>query len=215
MKTTSMPGATLTLLIAGVCTTSATQAAPASTTVLPGSAPSWAKNQNPVGSTDPATDVGFRVYLGWTDSGGATALAAAVSDPKSPSYRHYLSPTQFRKQFAPAANDVAQVQNWLRAQGFSVQYSPKNGHYICAEGTVAQLQTAFGVAFGNYAVQGQVMPAPSADGSTPSSLANAVKAVIGLDESYQFVETQRRVDTNAPPSAGFRNSPPLSGFSAE
>ena len=210
MKTTSMLGATLTLLIAGVCTTSATQAAPASTTVLTGSTPSWAKNQNPIGSTDPTTDVGFRVYLGWTDSGGAAALAATVSDPKSPSYRHYLTPTQFRKQFAPAANDVAQVQNWLRAQGFSVQYSPKNGHYISAEGTVAQLQTAFAVAFGNYAVQGQIVRAPTADVSIPASLANVVRAVIGLDESYQFVQTDRRTDSNAPPSAGFRNSPPLS-----
>jgi subtilase family serine protease len=210
MKTTSMLATTLTLLTAGACITSATQAAPASVTVLTGSAPSWAKSQNPVGNTDPTTDVGFRVYLGWTDSGGAAALAAAVSDPKSPSYRHYLTPTQFRKQFAPAANDVAQVQNWLRAQGFSVQYSPKNGHYVSAEGTVAQLQTAFAVAFGNYAVQGQIVRAPTADVSIPASLAKVVRAVIGLDESYQFVQTDHRIDSNAPPSAGFRNAPPLS-----
>jgi subtilase family serine protease len=215
MKTIPILGAALPVLAASLWVSGATQAAPAAKAVLAGSAPSWATSQNFVSATDSSTDVGFRVYLGWKDPAAAAALATAVSDPASSSYGHYLAPAQFRKQFAPDANDVAQVQQWLRAQGFSVQYTPQNGHYISAEGTVAQLQTAFGVAFGNYLVRGQVVRAPTADVSIPSSLANAVKAVIGLDESYQFVETQRRVDTNAPPSAGFRNSPPLSGFWAE
>jgi len=142
-------------------------------------------------------------------------MANAVSDPTSPSYGHYLSPALFRKQFAPAAANVAQVQNWLRSQGFSLTYSPKNGHYVSAEGSVAQLQAAFGVSFGNYLVHGQVVRAPSSDVSVPSSIANVVRAVIGLDESYQFVQTQHRVDSNAPPSAGFRNAPPLSAYWAQ
>jgi subtilase family serine protease len=54
--------------------------------------------------------------------------------------------------------------------------------------------------------------APSADVSIPAALANIVSAVIGLDESYQFVQSNRRVDANAPPSAGFRNAPPLSDY---
>lgn len=210
MKITSILGTALPLLAAGVWLTAATHAAPASRTVLTGSAPPWAKSQNPVGSTDPATDVGFRVYLGWTNPAGAAALAAAVSDPKSASYGHYLTPAQFRKQFSPPASDVARVQNWLRAQGFSVQYTPQNGHYISAEGTVAQLQTAFGVTFGNYLVRGQVVRAPTTDVSVPASVADVVHAVIGLDESYQFIHTDHLTDSDAPPSAGFKNAPPLS-----
>jgi subtilase family serine protease len=196
---TAILGTILPLLAASVWVTGATQAAPASRTVLAGSAPSWAKSQNFVASTDSSTDVGFRVYLGWKDPAAAAALASAVSDPGSRAYGHYLAPTQFRKQFAPDANAVAQVQNWLRTQGFSVQYTPNNGHYISAEGTVAELQAAFGVSFGNYLVRGQIVRAPTADVSIPASLANVVSAVIGLDESYQFVQTQHRTDFNAPP----------------
>jgi subtilase family serine protease len=214
MNSSTLVRITLPLLLSGACVAGASQAAPGRA-VLSGSAPDWATAADYVGTADSSTDVGFRVYLGWTDPAGAAAMANAVSDPMSPSYGHYLSPAQFRKQFAPAAANVAQVQNWLRSQGFSLTYSPKNGHYVSAEGSVAQLQAAFGVSFGNYLVHGQVVRAPSSDVSVPSSIANVVRAVIGLDESYQFVQTQHRVDSNAPPSAGFRNAPPLSAYWAQ
>jgi subtilase family serine protease len=205
----------LPVLASGACLTTAAHAATGATIVLNGSTPKWANSQNFVSSTDSTQDVGFRVYLGWTDPLGAAAIATAVSDPKSSSYGHFLNPAQFRKQFAPAANDVAKVQNWLKSQGFSLTYTPKNGHYVAAEGTVAQLQSAFGVSFANYRVRGQMVRAPSADVSIPAALANIVSAVIGLDESYQFVQSNRRVDANAPPSAGFRNAPPLSDYYAQ
>ncbi len=215
MKTFTLSCRTLPLLAASVCLVGAVHAAPGDRSVLAGSAPSWANSRNFVSSTDPSTDVGFRVYLGWNNSAAATALAAAVSDPKSPSYGHYLQAAQFRKQFAPAASQVTQVQNWLRAQGFSVQYTPTNGHYVSAEGSVAQLQATFGVSFGNYLVRGQLVRAPSGDVSIPASLADVVRAIVGLDESYQFVQTQHRVDADALPSAGFRNASPLSDYWAQ
>jgi subtilase family serine protease len=205
----------LPLLASGACLTGAAQGAPADRAVLNGSAPDWANSQNFVAGADPAADVGFRVYLGWNDPDAVAALATAVSNPASASYGHYLSPTQFRKQFAPAANDVAHVQNWLRSQGFTVTYTPKNGHYIAAEGSVAQLQAAFAVSFATYKVHGLVVRAPTSDVSIPSALANIVHGVVGLDESYQFVQPDHKVDADAPPSDGFRNANPLSAFWAQ
>jgi len=205
----------VTMLLLGVASVNTTQAAPPDRTTLPGSVPSWANSGNYVGAADPTASVGFRVYLGWKNPDAAVALAKVVSGPSSPSYGQYLTPSQFRKQFAPAANEVAKVQNWLRSQGFDVQYTPENNHYISAEGTVAQAQAAFGTNFGMYNVQGQTVRSPSSDVSIPSSLAGIVNGVIGLDESYQFVQTYHVVDKNAPPSAGFRNAPPLSTYWAE
>ena len=212
MSTSTLVRVVLPVVATAACLAGSVQAASTQRTVLSGSAPPWAKAANYDSSTDSSTDVGFRVYLGWTDPAGAAALARGVSDPSSPSYGHYLTPQQFRKQFAQAPATVAQVQNWLKSQGFSLTYTPKNGHYVSAEGTVAQLQAAFGVSFANYRVKGQVLRAPSTDVSIPSSLANIVRAVIGLDETYQFVQTYQHLDTNAPPAAGFRNAPPLSAY---
>src|SRR5260370_21803938 len=70
---------------------------------LVGNSPSWATATN-FKAAAAATDwVNIRVYLGWQNPEGARALAAAVSDPSSSSYGQYLTPQQFRQQFAPSA----------------------------------------------------------------------------------------------------------------
>jgi subtilase family serine protease len=184
-------------------------------TMLSGSTPSWATTRNLSGSADPATAVGFRVYLGWTDPNGAAALAKSVSDPHSSAHGHYLTPNQFRSRFAPSASNTAKVQNWLKSLGLDITYTPQNNHYINVEGTLAQAQAAFGVQFGIYSVQGRSLRAPAGDLSIPSAFAGVVKAVVGLDQSYQFVQTYHKLDSNAPPSAGFRNAPPLSAYWAQ
>ena len=188
-------------------------AAPSGGTVLHGSAPPWANAKNYSGAADASGSVGFRVYLGWQNADAAEALARAVSDPRSAQYGRYLTPQQFRHQFAPSQGEVGAVQSWLRSQGFSVNYTPANNHYVSAEGTVAQAEAAFGVQFGVYNVNGQIVRSPHGDVSIPGSLASVVSAVVGLDDSALFVRTYNVKD--APPSPGFRNAPPLSNYWAQ
>jgi len=180
--------------------------------ILHGSAPAWANSKNYKGPVDPNAEIGFRVYLGWNNPSAAVALAQAVSDPRSSSYRQYLTPGQFRQRFAPSQAQVAAIQSWLESQGFTLNYTPKNNHYVSAQGTVGQAQAAFATQFAMYNVNGKTLRSPSADVSIPSSLASTVTGVIGLDESAVFVQPDHVVDTDAPPAAGFRNSPPLSAY---
>jgi subtilase family serine protease len=200
-------------LALALLSTTVSMAAPSGKAALNGSAPRWANSSNYTGPADANDSVGFRVYLGWRDAAAAEALARAVSDPRSSQYANYLSPQQFRKQFSPSNADIQNVQSWLKSQGFSVDYTPANGHYVAAEGTVAQAQAAFGVQLNVYQVRGKSVRSPSSDVSIPASLAGAVNAVIGLDDSATFVKTNHVRD--APPSDGFRNAPPLSAYWAE
>jgi subtilase family serine protease len=182
---------------------------------LNGSMPSWATAANLKGATAANDAVGFRVYLGWRDQAGAEALARAVSDPSSASYGKYLTPAQFRAQFAPSQTQVGDVRSWLQSQGFSITYTPTNNHYVAAEGTAAQVQSAFGVKLNQYSVNGMTLRAPGSELTIPSSLANTVAAVLGIDQSAFVVQPFNRRDTNAPPSGGFRNAPPCSQWWAE
>ena len=190
----------------------ASQASSSDRSTLHGSAPSWANAHNQAGTADPAGPVGFRVYLGWKD--GAEALAKAVSDPQSGSYGHYLTPQQFRQSFAPSQAQVGAVQSWLRDQGFTIDYTPQNNHYVAAEGTVAQANAAFETTLREYKVRGKTLRSPDGDVSVPSSLGSVVTGVLGLDESDTFVRPDTQAP-KAPPSPGFRNAPPLSAFWAE
>lgn len=191
------------------------QAAPSGRTTLSGSAPSWARAGNRVSAADPSSVVGFRVYLGWQGGDAASAYARSVSDPANASYGHYMTPIQFRKAFAPSQGQVGSVQSWLRTSGFTLDYTPGNNHYVAAHGTVAQVQSAFATQLNVYSVNGQSVRSPQGDVSVPNAVGGVVTGVVGLDDSAEFVQTNHVVDKQAPPSAGFRNSPPLSDYWAQ
>jgi subtilase family serine protease len=187
----------------------------ASRSAIPGTQPSWATSKALVGHAKATDKVGFRLYLGWRNGAAAVALARAVSDPKSASYRQFLTPAQFRSRFAPSQSDVAAVQNWLKASGFRISHTPLNRHFVAAEGTVSQVEAAFATTLNIYKASGMKLRAPSSNLSVPSSFASVISGAVGIDQSYEFVHSNVRADKNAPPSAGFRNSPPLSSYFGE
>lgn len=182
--------------------------------VLPGSKPSWATSSDLVGPANSSADVGFRVYLGWQNGAAAQALATAVSNPASPSYRHFLSPAQFRARFAPTDSSVGAVKSWLVSQGFHIVYTPANHHYVSAEGTLAQAANAFGTTFNMYKIDGLTVRSPATNLSIPTSLSGIIDGVIGLDDSAQFVHTDHTIG-DAPPPAAFVTGQPCSVYWGE
>src|SRR4051794_26251335 len=187
----------------------------ASRSRLAGTKPSWATSKALVGHARSTQTVGFRLYLGWRDAGAAAALAQAVSNPKSSSYGHFLTPAQFRARFAPTAGAGAAGQKWLKAKGLKVPHRPANRHFVAAQGTVKQIQNAFATTLNVYKVSGIKVRAPSTNLSVPTTIAKYVSGVIGIDESYEFIHSNPVIDKHAPPSAGFRNAPPLSDYWAQ
>jgi subtilase family serine protease len=198
-----------------LCLALPASAAPSTKATLAGSVPSWAKAANFKGAAAGTDSIGFRVYLGWQNPSQVEALAKAVSDPKSASYKHYLTPQQFRQQFAPSQAQVGAVQSWLRGQGFNVNYTPSNNHYVSAEGTVAQAAAAFGTTFGMYSYRGLTLRSPSSAASVPANLGSIVSGVIGLDDSAQLVFNNRANDPKAPPAAAFVSAQPCSSYWGE
>lgn len=203
------------IMAAATLGTNPAVAAAAGRSTLPGSQPVWA-NAPALRSAAPATDdVNVRVYLNWRNQAAAQQTALAVSTPGSSSYHQFLTPQQFRQQFAPTQSDVTAVQQFLRGAGFSVVNTPTNNHFVAAEGTVAQAQAAFGTTLGEYAAFGKVLRAPESAVSVPTSLAGIVQAVVGLDQSAALMQP-----TNTPgngpnqnhgaPGIGFRAGRPCS-----
>ena len=71
-------------------------AAPSGRATLTGNVPPWAKSANFKAAANPSDSIGFRVYLGWSNPSAVESLAKAVSDPRSASYGHYLTPQQVK-----------------------------------------------------------------------------------------------------------------------
>ena len=196
---------------------------------IPQSHPLWATPQAKVGNSDPAAKLSFRVYLKNRDQAGAEALAQAVSDPTSGSYHKYLTPQQVRDRFDATDQTVNSVRNWLTSAGFSVGEVPSNNAYVQASGTTAQAQQAFGVQLAKYKVRGNTLRASDHDLSVPSSLANSVLGVVGLDQATALLKPQHTTDASTtqaaqrravkpkdvPPGDGFRNSQPCGAYYGE
>jgi len=184
-------------------------------TVLPGSQPAWANSQALRSAASGSDYVNIRVYLGWRDEAAAQRAAQAVSTPGSSSYRHFLTPAQFRQQFAPTQSSVGAVQKFLRDAGFSVVDTPGNNRFVAAEGTVAQAQAAFSVELGEYATFGKTLRAPESAVSVPSTLAGIVQGVTGLDQSSELMAPTNTNGTapgqsHGAPGVGFRAGQPCS-----
>ena len=152
-------------LVVGLATPAAAQSSRAT---IAGQVPPWATSANFKSATATSDWIGFRVYLGFNNPSAVQSRAEAVSNPKSAQYGQYLTPAQFRQQFSPSQASVNAVKTWLAGQGFSVDYTPSNNHYVQAEGTVAQAAAAFGTTFDNFSVKGLVLRSPSSDISVPS-----------------------------------------------
>ncbi|MEC3977621.1 S53 family peptidase [Amycolatopsis sp. H20-H5] len=196
---------------------------------IPQSHPLWANPQAKVADTAPASNLSFRVYLNLRDQGGAEALAQSVSDPDSANYRKFLNPDQVRDQFAASDATVNSVRSWLSGSGFAIGEIPSNRAYVTATGSADQVQKAFNVQLGKYAVKGQTLRAADKNLSVPANLSNDVLGVIGVDQATSLFKpdhtdgkdaagAQRKSaaqPSDVAPGPGFRNARPCSAYYGE
>jgi hypothetical protein len=112
------------------------------------------------------------------------ALIAQLHDPQSPSYHHWLSPSQLGAQFGPASSDVATVTNWLRQYGFTINSIAANGMTIDFSGTAGQVRSAFHTEIHNLSVGGIAHIANISDPQIPAALAPAVVGVVSLNNFH-------------------------------
>src|SRR5258705_11780162 len=103
--------------------------------------PSWAVAAKRLSSQAvTAGTVNARVYLTPSHQAELASAVAAVSDPASKSYRHFMSAAAVRKEFAPSAAEVASVKSWLTSAGLSVtRVNAKDpaGAYLGVRGALA------------------------------------------------------------------------------
>jgi subtilase family serine protease len=210
----------LVLIVAlGTAVISVLAAAPAAQArpgrhVLNGSRPHWLARAKAAGSAPAATStIHFGVLLKMRDAAGAEATLASVSDPASASYGDWLTGSQFKSRYAPAAGDVAAVRTWLSDQGFSLRDTLGGGLYVEASGTTAQVDKVFGTTVQNYTYQGKTVRANSTELSlpenTPAAVTGLISGVLGVDQGTAL---KKPGDTLPGPDVGFRPGTPCSAY---
>jgi subtilase family serine protease len=86
--------------------------------------------------------------------------AQDASNPKSPSYRHFLSPQDIGSRFGASADDVKAISKYFHANGASFTTWPQHLTGI-VHGKRSAMEKAFGVTFGIYKMHGVPFVGPS------------------------------------------------------
>jgi subtilase family serine protease len=127
------------------------------------------------------------VTLPFRNPAALSSFLTEVSNPQSPMYAHFLSGPQFVAEYGPPLADQQGLANYLESRGLTTTFLSTDHLTVAVEGTLTQLEAAFGVTFQMYSKDGQTFFAPTASPSVPLSLAPWVENIQGLtDRSAGF-----------------------------
>ncbi len=84
------------------------------------------------------------------DQAGLENFVKEVSDPKSSSYRHYVTPSQFTERFGPSQQQFDALIGFVQANGLTVTGGSRDSMDVQLEGSVASIEKALHVTMGVY-----------------------------------------------------------------
>ncbi|MCU1492657.1 MAG: hypothetical protein JWO62_421 [Acidimicrobiaceae bacterium] len=110
------------------------------------------------------------------------ALTAAVSNPRSAQYRHYLARGTFASRFGATSGTIHSLESTLRRDGLDPTGVSSDRLAIHVRGKVGALERALSTRFSRYRLPGgSTAFANDAAPLLPSSVAAHVQAVLGLN----------------------------------
>jgi len=134
-----------------------------------------------IGSLPAGTRLHLTVVLRPRDPAALAAFARAVSDPGSPEYRDYLTPTQFGARFGATPAQLGAVVSYLRARGLTAGPVPADRLAVPVSATAGRIERAFRLSFRRLALaRGGKATVASAPPALGPGLAGLVQTVVGL-----------------------------------
>jgi subtilase family serine protease len=132
-----------------------------------------------------AADITVTLPLKLRNAGAAESLLKSLSDKSSAQYHQFLTPAQFRTQFAPSDADVAIVAAHLSSYGLRTERT--GAIALKVTGSAANMERAFQVSLHAYEIAAQAdapafrYQAPTAAPKIPAEISAVVSSVVGLN----------------------------------
>ena len=119
----------------------------------------------------------MNVLVAQRDAQGLIDYAKSVSDPTSPNYRNFLTPTQIADRFGASQADYSKTADYFKQYGIHVSGWPQR-QLLAITGQVSALETALGTKFAMYKAGSQTFIGPM---SAPHlTTAQPISAIGGL-----------------------------------
>lgn len=156
-------------------------------TVEVGAKPSLATSANDAGalsSTQQIRNVTLLLKRSDVKQKQFDAYVHALTNPSSPYFHHWLTPTQIGTLFGPAQADIAKINQWLQGQGLKVTSVSPTGMMIHFSGSAASVGNAFHTSLHNYRVNGETHFANANAQQIPVALAPVVVGAVSLSNFF-------------------------------
>ncbi len=135
-----------------------------------------------IGPAPAATTLPLVVTLLPRDPAALAAEVRAVSDPHSPEYRHFVTPSEFAQRFGATPGTIAHVTAALRHEGLTVGAPSSIGLSLPVSGTVAQIQSAFSTPIDRYHLaSGKTGYDNRSAPQVPVTVAPQIQGILGLN----------------------------------
>lgn len=105
-----------------------------------------------------------------------------LADRTSPNYHKYLTPAQFAQRFGMSSNDINKVATWIQSLGFANIKVATSHNRISFDGSVGQIESAFGLEMHHYLVNGEIHLANAMNPSVPMALSPSVMYIGHLND---------------------------------
>ena len=139
------------------------------------------------------------IVLGLRNQAALEQLLADQQNPASPRYHQWLTPQAFASLFGPTREQVVQVTDWLKGEGFEVTSVNRIGRTIEARGDAETAERAFsttlmtdGASFAN-----------TTDPVIPANFDGVVGSIMGLDNMHAAMPAGLR--RSAPPQPSIQS----------
>jgi subtilase family serine protease len=142
------------------------------------------------------------IILAVRNQAALTQMIADQQNPASPRFHQWLTPKEFSKRFGPTDQQVADVTDWLKGEGFEVTAVNRIARTIQAKGDAGTAERAFstmlmsdGVSFAN-----------TTDPAIPAQFDGLIVAIMGLDNMHAAVPAGLHRSAPAPHAGAQRKA---------
>lgn len=160
---------------------SAQNAGSVSGRLIENNTPRFVSTARNLGQANPAETIEVAVWLKLHNRDELDKLAEDLYDPTSSHYQDWLKPADIAARFAPSADEVRMVSQFLSSRNLAVVAVGPDNFYVRARGTIADVGKAFQVAIHNFELKGQTYRANTSDPYVDGPAAAFVSSVAGLN----------------------------------
>jgi subtilase family serine protease len=147
-----------------------------------------------MGPEDPSAQISVTVWLNPNNKADLDTLVQQMYDTSSPNYHKFLTMEQVNDQFAPTAEQVGVVRDFLARHNMQVTSTDTRNLFVVAQGRIGDVEAAFNTKINRVLVSGTMHRVPASAPFVTGPAGALVGSVQGLSDLQYRANAQLAIN---------------------